>query len=230
MAELKESFNNQEFTSKKEFPSRKEGENPQEYYTRAFFDFLKSDVENSKDKDDLLKRLKKTSEIVGEITGNKEEGSLTDSLTSLYNRDGFFRNVDELKRFKEDMALVCIDLDGLKLLNDTFGHEAGDMLLVLFANTIKNEKRSYDVAARFGGDEFNIWVFGSDLKETDKLMKRIEKRFEESVKNSFEALESVNKSGFTFAIGEWQGEDIKDFVNKIDKELVGKKAEKKKNG
>ena len=230
MAELKESPGSQEFTSKKEFSPRKEGEKPQGYYSRVFFEFLKSDVEESKDKEDLLKRLEETSKIAGEITGNKEENSLTDSLTGLYNREGFFRNVDELKRFNENVVLACLDVDGLKLLNDTFGHEAGDMLLVLFANAIKNEKRPYDVAARFGGDEFDIWIFGSELKGAEKLMKRIQERFDESIKSSFEDLEFVDKAGFTFALGKWEGENIRDFVNKIDKELMEKKAGRKKNG
>ncbi len=230
MAELKESPDNQEFSSKKQFPPRKKGEKAQDYFTRAFFEFLKSDVEKSKDKNDLLERLKETSKIAGEITGNKEEDSLTDSLTGLYNREGFFRNVDELKRFNESMVLACLDVDGLKLLNNTFGHEAGDLLLIIFANAIKGEKRPYDVAARFGGDEFNIWIFGSDLEGADRLMERIQERFDESVKNSFKDLESIDKLGFTFALRKWQGEDIKEFTNKIDKELMRKKQEKKENG
>jgi len=220
----------QKTISKKQFLLRKKDEKPQDYYTRAFFELLKSDIEEIKDKGDLLKKIKESSEIMGKITGTKEESSFIDPLTNLYNRRGFFENVKELGRFKEDMTLACIDLDGLKIFNDTFGHEAGDILLVIFASAIKSEKRPCDVAARFGGDEFNVWIFGSNLEGAEKLMKRIQGRFDESIKNSFKDLGSVDKPGFTFTLGKWQGEDIKEFVYKIDKELMRKKQEKKKNG
>lgn len=230
----KETSNNQEAVSKKQFPPRKEGETPQEYYPRAFFEFLKSDVENSKNKDDLLERLKETSKITGETNGDKEEQSTIDSLTKLYNKRGFEENIKSLERFKKEgkKVSVCrLDVDGLKIINDTLGHGAGDELLKLLAGVIKSVKRPYDVAARWlGEDEFDIGILGS-LEEANKLIKRIEEGFGEAVKNSFENSGFANKLGFTFALGEWQQEEnIQTVMKRVDDELIMKKKSKKENG
>ena len=83
--------------------------------------------------------------------------ALMDNLTGLYNRQGLQNNLD--KRFEEkDMvtAVWYIDLDNFKYYNDNFGHEIGDLVLVSFANIIKNICKEKGVGVRYGGDEFLI--------------------------------------------------------------------------
>jgi diguanylate cyclase (GGDEF)-like protein/PAS domain S-box-containing protein len=100
-----------------------------------------------------------------------------DALTGLANRSGFVRalitSIDEAKTDGVEHALLFIDLDRFKAVNDTAGHLAGDALLKQVATTIKKKVRSNDVVARFGGDEFALllrhcspetaWRIGEDL-------------------------------------------------------------------
>ena len=84
--------------------------------------------------------------------------SETDELTGLYNRRGFAIAADPLfgqaTRYKRSASVLAIDVDRLKVVNDTYGHEVGDKMLKLIAQCIQNELRQTDVVARYGGDEF----------------------------------------------------------------------------
>ena len=84
--------------------------------------------------------------------------STLDSLTELYNRAFLFnaveREIQRSRRFKRGFCLLMMDLDGLKSINDRFGHYHGDVVLRAVAQIIRDGSRSIDVAARYGGDEF----------------------------------------------------------------------------
>lgn len=97
----------------------------------------------------------------------------SDTLTPLPNRRFFFRvierSVAQLARHGTPAALVFIDLDGLKAINDTHGHGAGDEALVHTAWVLQENIRTGDVAARLGGDEFGVLLDYTDaLAATDK--------------------------------------------------------------
>ena len=101
-----------------------------------------------------------------------------DSLTDLANRVMFHRELDERLKLAglrgEGAAVVCIDLDHFKTVNDTLGHAAGDSLLKRFAERLRSCVRSGDVVARLGGDEFAILQTGvSDRREAAALAQRI---------------------------------------------------------
>jgi len=84
--------------------------------------------------------------------------SETDDLTGLYNMRGFSITLDrafgQAVRYARPMSIVMIDSDNLKMVNDSYGHEAGNELLRLISQSIKRELRTSDVVARYGGDEF----------------------------------------------------------------------------
>jgi diguanylate cyclase (GGDEF)-like protein len=84
--------------------------------------------------------------------------STVDSLTDLYNRAFLFNSVDReihrSRRFKRGFCLLMMDLDGLKTINDRYGHYQGDMVLRGLAQIIRTGLRGVDVGARYGGDEF----------------------------------------------------------------------------
>lgn len=83
--------------------------------------------------------------------------ALMDNLTGLYNRQGLQNNLDnKLEEIDKNTAIFYIDLDNFKYYNDNFGHEIGDLILVSFANLIKNICRKNGYAVRYGGDEFLI--------------------------------------------------------------------------
>ena len=83
-----------------------------------------------------------------------------DTLINLPNRRGFMRAlerfVDRARRYGEGGAMLFVDLDGLKLINDSFGHKAGDEALIQVAELLVGGVRRSDVVARIGGDEFGI--------------------------------------------------------------------------
>lgn len=110
--------------------------------------------------------------------------SLTDELTGLYNRRGFFTLSERLlklcKRQKRGVFLLYADLDNLKEINDTFGHQAGDEILVAIAGIFKETFRESDIIARIGGDEFVVIPMGrsgDDVKViTARLCQNLENR------------------------------------------------------
>ena len=96
-----------------------------------------------------------------------------DSLTSLANRHSFTksleREVDRIVDENTSSALLFVDLDKFKFINDTFGHAAGDRLLKKVAELLVSNTRNADLVARFGGDEFAIIARGVNLYEADKI-------------------------------------------------------------
>jgi diguanylate cyclase (GGDEF)-like protein len=88
----------------------------------------------------------------------------TDPLTGLLNRRGFSeevtRRMSRLARAAQPACLIYIDLDNFKLVNDTYGHEAGDAALVALCRILRESLRPDDVIARLGGDEFVLWLDG----------------------------------------------------------------------
>jgi diguanylate cyclase (GGDEF)-like protein/PAS domain S-box-containing protein len=92
-----------------------------------------------------------------------------DSLTGLPNRSFFMESLDQTllhaERRKDRLALVFIDVDGFKTVNDSFGHAAGDLLLRILADRLRASTRKTDTVARIGGDEFTVMV--QDLGRAD---------------------------------------------------------------
>jgi diguanylate cyclase (GGDEF)-like protein/putative nucleotidyltransferase with HDIG domain len=97
-----------------------------------------------------------------------------DELTGLFNRRYYELEVNRLDIKRNlPLSLVMGDVNGLKLINDSFGHEVGDALLTKVANAIKAECRMEDIAARLGGDEFVIILPHTDELGTEKFIQRI---------------------------------------------------------
>jgi diguanylate cyclase (GGDEF)-like protein len=96
------------------------------------------------------------------------KASRYDSLTGLFNRQTFDetleREINRARRHNLNLSILFFDLDDFKRINDSLGHQAGDMVLQHAAGTILSEKRSEDIAARYGGEEIVVI-----LPETDKV-------------------------------------------------------------
>ncbi len=103
--------------------------------------------------------------------------SLEDYLTGLNNRRGFFllaqQHAKLAKRMKRALLIMIADLDGMKKINDTFGHEAGDRALVEIATVLKNTFRDADITARIGGDEFAVCIIDDDTSTADVVIARL---------------------------------------------------------
>jgi diguanylate cyclase (GGDEF)-like protein len=99
--------------------------------------------------------------------------SVTDELTSLRNRRGFYEAfLAELDRCDRSQSqgglLVLVDLDNFKIINDTYGHAAGDACLKLVARTLKDQVRVMDTSARLGGDEFVLLLSNTSKEDATK--------------------------------------------------------------
>src|ERR1044071_7820303 len=107
-------------------------------------------------------------QVVRDITERKKieetlrNSSLKDELTGLFNRRGLLKQAapyfDFARRQKEKLLLLFIDLDGMKKINDEFGHNEGDNALIQTAEILNRSFRSTDIIARLGGDEFTVLV------------------------------------------------------------------------
>jgi diguanylate cyclase (GGDEF)-like protein/PAS domain S-box-containing protein len=97
-----------------------------------------------------------------------------DPLTDLHNRR-FYSEQLELLNAKDDMPLsmVLIDVNGMKLMNDAFGHMVGDQLLVSFAQVLRTSLRTSDIAARIGGDEFVLLLPRTNFEAAERIVQRI---------------------------------------------------------
>lgn len=123
--------------------------------------------------------------IIFDITDkkNNEEKikylSYHDKLTGVYNR-AYFENVLQDLTFKQvsNFSIIMGDINGLKITNDTFGHLAGDELLISAAQTLKNHCRKDDIVCRWGGDEFAIILLDTNEQITENICKSIKESCE----------------------------------------------------
>jgi len=103
--------------------------------------------------------------------------SITDGLTEVYNRRHFFETVEHMielsKRERTAVSLLMLDIDHFKTLNDTYGHQAGDMVLVALAKEIQGMTRSSDIFARIGGEEFALFLYGVSVDEAKQVAQNI---------------------------------------------------------
>jgi diguanylate cyclase (GGDEF)-like protein len=100
-----------------------------------------------------------------------------DSLINLPNRRGFMRELQRLiarvDRYGLKAAMLFVDVDGLKIINDTFGHRAGDEALIQVANLLSKGVRHSDMVARIGGDEFGILLECADEAAAQETAARL---------------------------------------------------------
>jgi len=116
-----------------------------------------------------------------------QEIAMHDSLTQLPNRllfhDRLGVAISNAQRESKKIAVVFMDLDYLKIINDKYGHETGDKVLIAVGDIFKNSIRKVDTVARFGGDEFVIllWDVG-DKNNVSKIIKNIQEKLHNPIK------------------------------------------------
>ncbi len=125
----------------------------------------------------LEAREQEQAEALATLAGELEQLSLRDELTALFNRRGFEQLGDAAigaaRQGETEICVLFMDLDGLKAINDRFGHAAGDQALIHVAKTLRAAVRSTDVVGRIGGDEFAAVVAGLSSTAVDKLCDRV---------------------------------------------------------
>lgn len=154
----------------------------------------------------LEKEVKKRTEELTKALENLERLSLTDQLTGLNNRHFLSKmmpnEIAKLERDKErgndsDLTLVLLDIDHFKYVNDTYGHDAGDKVLIQISHILKSTCRDSDWVVRWGGEEFLIVARGLTRDAVTALAERIRVNIEEYTFN----LDDVKTLSRTCSIG-----------------------------
>ncbi len=137
---------------------------------------------------------------------------LTGALRRRVGLAAIQREMDRTKRTHERLVVAFVDVNGLKAVNDTHGHAAGDELLRDVAASIVQHLRSYDVIVRYGGDEFVCSLTGQDTAGARR-------RFEQIAAH---LTRTANDSTFTVGLAERQPEDsLDDLVRRADAAMIG---------
>ena len=154
-----------------------------------------------------------------------------DELTELQNRRFFYERMHEeleiAARLKKPLAILMLDVDDLKLINDEFGHQVGDQVLRSFGRLLNREVGEKNVTARIGGDEFAVILPGADRKEADRIAWRI---WDELAKTPVS--ETANASIFLgVSVGTggypWGGGTLEEIIHWADAKLYANKLERK---
>ena len=165
------------------------------------------------------------------IENKLEMLSQTDELTGLLNRRGFFNKALEkyyiAKVQKQNGILFYADMDGLKIINDTYGHEEGDEAIVAMSNILKNTFSESDVIGRIGGDEFTILCLSKAEGFLEVAMMNI-RRYCQSY-NTYSGKPyklSITLGALPFS--HTTGDSLENLLSKADKLLYAKKNERNK--
>jgi diguanylate cyclase (GGDEF)-like protein len=149
--------------------------------------------------------------------------SHTDHLTGLYNRryleETLEREFRRTQRKGNNLAVLIMDIDHFKMVNDTYGHQQGDSVLCKVSSLFQRVLREYDTAARFGGEEFIAVIPEASLSEAGKIAERIRKSIEDATFNV--EIENI-KITASFGVSAYPSEGIRsaeDLIREADKAL-----------
>ncbi|MCB1049995.1 MAG: GGDEF domain-containing protein [Acidobacteria bacterium] len=123
------------------------------------------------------KRLIKAKEEIETLNKEMYHLAVYDSLTQIYNRhylmDQLTKEFAKASRYLTPLALIMMDLDFFKAINDEFGHQAGDKVLSTLASRLKKEIRQQDTLGRYGGEEFLLILPGIDIHQATRVAQKM---------------------------------------------------------
>lgn len=152
------------------------------------------------------------------MTNSLEEKANKDTLTGISNRDSFEDMFSfEIQRAKEEntvLSLMVFDIDNFKIINDTFGHQAGDNILIEITRIISNNMKTSDIFARWGGEEFVILMPNTKLDDAFTFSQKLRELIEQHVFNYNDKITA------SFGIAEFNENDTKNTLfEKADEAL-----------
>lgn len=196
---------------------------------------LDSEIKDAYNLNDV-KNIKKFTDMVGVILKQHEKMRNTiyrskyDKLTNTYNRHHFEEiikdTIAKANKFNLNFSIVVMDLNKLKYVNDLYGHLAGDELLKLFSNIIRENIRFSDIFARYGGDEFILVIFKSKEEDIINKLYKIQNYLE---KNPLIINEKKIICSFSYGISNYpkDSKDYQELINIADKRMYENKLYQK---
>ena len=185
--------------------------------------------ELEKAQDELERKVKERTFELMEANRKLNELSITDGLTGLYNHRYFLRKLEtefgKALRYGRSLALLLLDIDHFKEVNDRYGHRCGDLVLKNVAGLLKDHLRNSDAAARCGGDELAIILPETDKSKASKVAEKLRGQLGESSFAWNGELFSITCSIGVAAIPDIGIDDWNAFVETADKSLYRAKRE-----
>ena len=178
------------------------------------------DITERRKMEEELQRSEETlRQLAQELTNQNaqlHETASYDKLTGVRNRaylEAYLTGEVE-RRGKEPMSILLLDLDHFKAVNDAYGHDVGDQVLIHVATTVRNTIRKTDVFARWGGEEFIAYLPGVPIGEAYAAAEKIRNAAEQS------PYEGVGKITVSIGVAQYRGEkDINDWIKRADVEM-----------
>ncbi|TMB68855.1 MAG: GGDEF domain-containing protein [Chloroflexi bacterium] len=160
-----------------------------------------------------------------------KEVASRDEMTGLHNRRHFYEvSEEELTRAqqrRDTLAILLMDLDGLKGINDEFGHGVGDIVITNLAAIISKHIRTTDVAARLGGDEFGVVMPGTDKRGAFALARRLWEEMERKPMYEDDETELMVTVSIGVAGYPWGGDSLDEMLHWADADMYANKMSRR---
>jgi diguanylate cyclase (GGDEF)-like protein len=160
-----------------------------------------------------------------------KEMASRDEMTGLHNRRHFYEVAEQelatAQERRDTLAILLLDLDGLKTINDEYGHGVGDVVITRLAEVISKHIRTTDVAARLGGDEFGVVMQGTDKRGAFALARRLWDEMErtpmhEAGETRLMVTVSIGVAGYP-----WGGDTLDEMLQWADADMYANKVSRK---
>lgn len=169
---------------------------------------------------DLSRELNKKNIELERTKKKIEQIMKTDPLTGLLNRRDMYiflnEEIEKWKKFGYPFTLMMMDLDHFKKINDSYGHDKGDIVLLSFSKLIKENIRKKDKAFRFGGEEFLVVLSETDLESGKQIAERIRQKQSEYTNSEIPEIPTVSIGLTTFM---QESDNMKKILKRVDEAL-----------
>ena len=160
-----------------------------------------------------------------------KEMAARDEMTGMYNRRHFYEVAEvEMARAqtrRDNLSILLLDLDGLKTINDEYGHGVGDVVITSLAGVISRHIRGSDVGARLGGDEFGIIMPGTDKRGAFALAQRLWEEMERTPMYQSETAELMVTVSIGVAGYPWGGDSLEEMLHWADADMYANKVSRR---
>ena len=178
---------------------------------------------------EIIEKSKNTIQQLQEKLKEAQENLIIDPLTKVYNRRGLWHflehEIEKARRYRKNLSIIMCDLDKFSQINNTYGHQVGDKVLEVFANTIKSLSRGSDIVTRYGGEEFLIIVPEANLDQAYLFAEKIRTATE---KLKFKYKDKEFYITVSLGVAQFRQEDtIETLIERADKMLY--EAKKTRN-